>query len=143
MPRVRWRPKHIIFPPAKPAGFIARRSRTVIRFRTRRPLTRFYRPRHIYGISFVKIIAKQSRTIFRFRSQRPLKRFFRHKVLWFNMLPPVTPVGFIARPNKLRKVKRKLFYWPGYHVRHKYYQFPGVAIPVIVLQKVWRVYLRR
>jgi hypothetical protein len=104
--RVLGRPRHIIFPPAKPAGFIAKRSRTIIRFRTSRPLLRFFRPKHRI----------------------------------FPTTAPPPPVGFIARPNKLIKVKRRKLYPRP----HKVYLFPGAAGPgVITLQRVWRIYLRR
>lgn len=53
---------------------------------------------------------------------------------------PLLAVKFISRPNKLRKVKRKKFFL----VKHRIYLFPGAAVTsTMVLQRVWRVYLRR
>lgn len=101
------RPRHIIaIPPVLPAGFIGKRSRIVIKFRTRRPLSRFFRPRHLI----------------------------------FPTTAPSPPVGFVARASKLIKPHRRKFY----PFRHRVYLFPGAAVAqALVLQKVWRVYLRR
>lgn len=102
-----FRPKHVIFPPVKPAGFIPW-HRSLLRFNSRRPLKSAYRSLRI----------KRAYPIF----------------------VSTPPVGFVARPNKLRKVRRRR----PYPLRHRVYLFPGAAAaPQMVLQRVWRIYLRR
>lgn len=100
-------------------------KKPLIRFRRRLPLTRLFRPKHI-----IFTPAKPSgfipwqKSLHRFISRRPMKRFFRHKNL-YTIFIQIPPAGFIARPNKLTKVRRKRFF----PFRHKVYLFPGAPTP--------------
>jgi hypothetical protein len=58
---------------------------------------------------------------------------------------PLKPAGFITWHKSLLKFKSrrplKWYFRAGYK---RVYLFPGTAIPqIMVLQKVWRVYLKR
>lgn len=72
----------------------------------------------------------------KFISRRPQKFFFlqgrRHIIF-----PPVQPAGFVARPNRLRRVRPRR----AYPRPHRVYPFSTPS--VMVLQRVWRIYLHR
>lgn len=126
--------------PPPPAGFIATRAHRH-KFKSRRPAWFFFRPHKKYVIP-----AKPSGLAWkRFKAPRIkrgnwpiLRQRWRHVIF-----PPVKPAGFIPRQSRYllqMRVRRRKFW----RQRPRRYSFPGAAAPnVMVLQRVWRVYLTR
>jgi hypothetical protein len=127
-----FRPKHRIFPPAQAvipglpgAGriqylyYVSRKIRAQVR-RKQLPL--------FIAASAAGFVPKKQKL--RYRPRQLLKKFFRHKTLWFKMVAPPPPVGFIVRPNKLLRVKRKKFFpnWL-FPLWNRVYEFPGTPTP--------------
>jgi hypothetical protein len=133
--RVIGRPKHTIFPPAQPANMAWQPPPRPVLARGNWQ-RRTQRRSLLYPVPNVPPAAGETfgggtTKFLHYNSRRIRTRRQPHQYTTFATPPP--PVGFVARPNKLQKVRRRKFFVRP-HTRFDVFSTPAAVVTTLPIQ---------